>query len=61
MTVVLWLEHLVVAGALGAACNGGAVVVLWLEPLWVLLVLVAVISRSILVNTIEGNKSRGFE
>ena len=26
--MVLWLEHLVVAGALGAACNGGAVVVL---------------------------------
>ena len=61
--MVLWLEHLVVGdGALGAACNGGAMVVLWLEPLLVLLVwLLQLISRSMLVNTIEGNKFRGFE
>ena len=43
-TVALWLEHLVVGdGAIGAvcgACNGGAAVGLWLEPLLVLLVVV---------------------
>ena len=50
-TMVLRLDHLVVdGGALGAACNacnGGAMVVLWLEPLLVLLVLVVAVDLAI--------------
>ena len=49
--MVLWLDHLVVDdGALGAACNacnGGAMVVLWLKPLLVLLVLVVAVDLAI--------------
>ena len=63
--MVPWLLLLdVVNGAIGA-CNGGAVVN-WMELLMVLLpllvhVVVAVISRSMLVDTVEVNKSGGFE